>query len=170
MTMERDLGIFFSLCLMIFCGYKLITEIIKDFSASKLRLESSYPKLIKEIIYYCGPTLKQQKIKYYPNHEISYYESKKKLGCYFSGQKKIVIYVKSHYGSETEKIKDIIHTTLHEVRHYQQHMTNSDFKNYDIYSKKLTYQKNPFEIDSNAWADQEMDNCIKYLKQKGIIS
>ena len=58
----------------------------------------------------------------------------------------------------------------HEMKHNIQHLKDPGFKNYDMYSKKLTYQKNPFEIDSNAFADKELDSCIQYLKTKGILS
>lgn len=151
------------------CTYKLIECIIKDFKREKLTLNSAYTNLVQEVLYYCTPIFKQNKIKYYPFHEVSYYESKKKLGCYFSGKKKIVIYVKSHHGSETERIKQIVHTVLHEIRHNIQHLTDANFKNYDILSRKLTYQKNPFEIDSNAFADKHLEECIEYLKQKGVL-
>ena len=168
--MNKDLKIFLLICWMAFCAYKLVDEIIKDYKASKLSLKSSYPKLVQEVIYYCSEIFKQHKIKYYPLHEISYYESKRKLGSYFVKQKKIVIYIKSHEGSESEKIRQIVHSTLHEVRHHIQLVTNPDFKNYDNYSKKLSYQKNPFEIDSNNFADKHLDDCITHLKQKNILA
>ena len=50
-----------------------------------------------------------------------------------------------------------------------QHFIYSDFKNYDVYTKKLSYKKNPFEIDSNSWADRNMEDCIQYLKKKGVL-
>lgn len=168
--MHKDLGIIILFCWIGFCAIKLIECFIRDIGGSKLTLNSSYPKLVKEVLYYCNPIFKQNKIKYYPFYEVSHYPSKKKLGCYFSGNKKIVIYVKSHQGSETEQVRQIIHTILHEIRHNIQHLTDSNFKNYDILSRKLTYQKNPFEIDSNAFADKHLDDCIKYLKQQGVIS
>ena len=152
------------------CIYKFIQGVIQAINGPSLKLNSSYPKLVQEVIYYCGPIYKDQKIKYYPNHEISYYESKKRLGCYYSHQKKIVIHIKSHHGSESQKIRDIIHTTLHEIRHHIQHLKDPEFKNYDNYSKRLTYQKNPFEIDSNAFAANELDACINHLKSKGILT
>ncbi len=167
--MNKDVEIFLLFCWMAFCAIKLIECLIKDFGGKKLILKSAYPKLVKEVLYYCNPIFKQYKIKYYPLYEVSYYESKKKLGCYFSGKKKIVIYVNSHHGTETERIKQIVHTILHEVKHNIQHMTDANFKNYDILSRKLTYQKNPFEIDSNAFADKHLEDCIEYLKQKGVI-
>ena len=168
--MERYLIIFGLSCFLVICLIKFIEGIIEAIQTPILKLNSSYPKLVQEVIYYCAPIYKVQKIKYYPNHEISYYESKKRLGCYYSHQKKIVIHIKSHHGDERQKIRDIIHTTLHEIRHHIQHLKDPEFKNYDNYSKRLTYQKNPFEIDSNAFADKELDSCIQYLKTKGILS
>ena len=168
--MNNNFIIILLICFIGFCAYKLIEGFIIDFGYEKLRLESSYPKLVKEVLYYCAPIFKQKKIKYYPLSEISYFETKIKLGCYFSGKKKIVIYIKRHSGSETEKLRQIVHTILHEAQHYCQHMTDPNFENYDIYNKKLTYQKNPFEIDSNKFADEHIKKCIIYLKQKGILS
>jgi hypothetical protein len=168
--MDRFFIGFFLISFLALCIYKFIQGVIEAVKGPELKLNSSYPKLVQEVVYYCGPILKAQNIRFFPKYEISYFKSKKRLGCYYSGQKKIVIYIKSHDGNESTKVRDIIHTTLHEVRHNIQHLKDPDFKNYDTYSKKLTYQKNPFEIDSNAFADKELDGCIQYLKSKGIIS
>jgi hypothetical protein len=169
--MSENLQIFLLIAWIGLCAYKFIEGVIQELSADKLKLQSSYPKLIQEILYYCAPIFKQNKIKYYPLHEVSYYESKKRLGCYFTGKKKIVIYVKSHnQGSETERLKRIIHTTLHEIRHVLQEHSDPNFKNYDKLSQTLTYEKNPFEIDSNKFADTHLESCIKYLIQKGILA
>lgn len=168
--MDRFFIGFFLISFLVLCIYKFIQGVIEAVKGTELKLNSSYPKLVQEVVYYCGPILKAQNIRFFPKYEISYFKSKKRLGCYYSGQKKIVIYIKSHDGNESTKVRDIIHTTLHEVRHNIQHLKDPDFKNYDTYSKKLTYQKNPFEIDSNAFADKELDGCIQYLKSKGILS
>lgn len=168
--MDRFFIGFFLIGFLVLCIYKFIQGVIEAVKGPELKLNSSYPKLVQEVVYYCGPILKAQNIRFFPKYEISYFKSKKRLGCYYSGQKKIVIYIKSHEGNESTKVRDIIHTTLHEVRHNIQHLKDPDFKNYDTYSKKLTYQKNPFEIDSNAFADKELDGCIQYLKSKGILS
>lgn len=168
--MNKDLGIIILFSWMAFCAIKLIQCFVRDFVGSKLSLNSSYPKLVKEVLHYCAPIFRENSIKYYPLYEVSHYPSKKKLGCYFSGKKKIVIYVKSHEGNETQRLRLVVHTILHEIRHVLQHHTDSNFKNYDILSRKLTYQKNPFEIDANAFADKHLDDCIKYLKQQGIVS
>ena len=168
--MERYLIIFGLSCFLIICLIKFIEGVFQAISGPSLKLNSSYLKLVQEVVYYCGPILKAHNIRYFPKYEISYFKSKKRLGCYYTGQKKIVIYIKSYDGTESTKINDIIHCTLHEIRHYIQHLKDPSFKNYDTYSKKLTYQKNPFEIDSNAFADKELNSCIQYLKTKGILS
>jgi hypothetical protein len=168
--MDRFFIGFFLISFLALCIYKFIQGVIEAVRGPELKLNSSYPKLVQEVVYYCGPILKAQNIRFFPKYEVSYFKSKKRLGCYYSGQKKIVIYIKSHDGDESQKIRDIIHTTLHEVRHNIQHLRDPDFKNYDTYSKKLTYQKNPFEIDSNAFADKELYSCIQYLKSKGILA
>jgi hypothetical protein len=168
--MDRFLIGFFLISFLALCIYKFIQGVIEAVNGPELKLNSSFPKLVQEVVYYCAPIFRAEKIKFFPKYEVSYFKSKKRLGCYYSGQKKIVIYIKSHDGNESTKIRDIIHTTLHEIRHNIQHLKDPDFKNYDTYSKKLTYQKNPFEIDSNAFADKELDGCIQYLKSKGILS
>jgi hypothetical protein len=168
--MDRFFIGFFLISFLALCIYKFIQGVIEAVNGPELKLNSSFPKLVQEVVYYCAPIFRAEKIKFFPKYEVSYFKSKKRLGCYYSGQKKIVIYIKSHDGNESTKIRDIIHTTLHEIRHNIQHLKDPDFKNYDTYSKKLTYQKNPFEIDSNAFADKELDGCIQYLKSKGILS
>jgi hypothetical protein len=168
--MDRFFIGFFLISFLALCIYKFIQGVIEAVNGPELKLNSSFPKLVQEVVYYCAPIFRAEKIKFFPKYEVSYFKSKKRLGCYYSGQKKIVIYIKSHDGNESTKIRDIIHTTLHEIRHNIQHLKDPDFKNYDTYSKKLTYQKNPFEIDSNAFADKELDGCIQYLKSKGFLS
>ena len=168
--MERYLIIFGLSCFLVICLIKFIEGVIQAINGPSLNLNCTYPRLVQEVVHYCGPILRAQNIRFYPKYEVSYYKSKKRLGCYYPGQKRIVIYINSHDGSESTKIRDIIHTTLHEMKHTIQSLKDPDFKNYDMYSKKLTYQKNPFEIDSNAFADKELDSCIQYLKTKGILS
>ena len=168
--MDRFYVGFFLIGFILLCIYKFIEGVFQAINGPSLKLNCTYPRLVQEVVHYCGPTLKAQNIRFYPKYGVSYYKSKKRLGCYYPGQKKIVIYINSHDGSESPKIRDIIHTTLHEMKHNIQHIKDPSFKNYDMYSKKLTYQKNPFEIDSNAFADKELDSCIQYLKTKGILS
>ena len=168
--MERYLIIFGLSCFLVICLIKFIEGVIQAINGPSLNLNCTYPRLVQEVVHYCGPILRAQNIRIYPKYEVSYYKSKKRLGCYYPGQKRIVIYINSHDGSESTKIRDIIHTTLHEMKHNIQSLKDPSFKNYDMYSKKLTYQKNPFEIDSNAFADKELDSCIQYLKTKGILS
>ena len=168
--MERYLIIFGLSCFLVICLIKFIEGVIQAINGPSLNLNCTYPRLVQEVVHYCGPILRAQNIRFYPKYEVSYYKSKKRLGCYYPGQKRIVIYINSHDGSESTKIRDIIHTALHEMKHTIQSLKDPDFKNYDMYSKKLTYQKNPFEIDSNAFADKELDSCIQYLKTKGILS
>ena len=161
---------FFLIGFILLCIYKFIEGVFQAINGPSLNLNCTYPRLVQEVVHYCGPIFREQNIRFYPKFDISYYKSKKRLGCYYPEQKKIVIYINSHDGSESTKIRGIIHTTLHEMKHNIQHLKDPGFKNYDMYSKKLTYQKNPFEIDSNAFADKELDNCIQYLKTKGILS
>ena len=169
--MSKDLQIFLLIAWIGLCIYKFIEGVINVLRTEKLRLISSYQQLLKESLYYCGPIFKEAKIKYYPLYELSHYKSKRKLGCYFSGKKKIVIYYKSHdQGSETDRIRQIVDSILHEARHYYQHMKDPNFKNYDVYNKRYTYFLNPFEQDARKFATEHLEDCIKHLKQKGILA
>jgi Zn-dependent peptidase ImmA (M78 family) len=94
----------------------------------------------------------------------------KRLGCYILENKKIVIYVNNYEGSESDKIKDMIHCILHEIEHHISHLTNPDFKNYDVYTKNVGYSSNIFERSANRFADEKIRDCIKHLRQKGILS
>lgn len=165
---ERFFVILLLICWMVFCACKLVQEIRKTLSAEKLTLHSSYTKLVEKIVHFCAPLYRDNKIKYYPQFEISYYESKKTLGFYFPSRKKILIYVNAHKGEE--RIKQIIHTTLHECFHYRDHLKETDFKNYDYYTKEVGYSFNKYEISANRFANKNLDECIKYLKKQGIVS
>jgi hypothetical protein len=156
------------ICWMVFCAYKLVQEFIKDFKGEKITLNSTYTKLVEEVVHYCAPLYREDKIKFYPKFEVSYYESKRTLGYYFPSSKRILIYVNAHKGDE--KIKSIIHTTLHECYHYRDHLKETDFKNYDYYTKQVGYSFNKYEISANKFANKNLEDCIKHLKQKGIIS
>jgi hypothetical protein len=156
------------ICWMVFCAYKLVQEFIKGFKGEKINLNSTYTKLIEEIVYYCADLYRENKIKHYPQFEVSYYESKKTLGIYYPSRKKILIYVNAHQGED--RIKQIIHTTLHECFHYRDHLKEADFKNYDYYTKEAGYSFNKYEISANKFANKNLEDCIKHLKQKGIVS
>jgi hypothetical protein len=81
-----------------------------------------------------------------------------------------MIYVNNYEGSESKKIKDMIHCILHEIDHHITHLKNPDFKNYEVYTKNVGYSSNIFEISANRFADLKLNDCIKQLKQKGILS
>lgn len=168
--MNKDFEIFLLICWIAFCTSNLIHLIYVDTKGCSVKLNCTYKKLISETLYYCGPFFKQHNIKYYPLIEISYFKSKTRLGCYYPGKKKIVIYVNSYNGSESEKILQIVNCTLHEVRHYFQDLKIPEFKNYDVLKQTLGYQNHPHEKDCNEWAEKNMKDCVKYLKQKGILS
>ena len=169
--MNKDLTIFLLICWIAFCLVNLIKGIFRDIKENKIKLNCTYSKLIQEVIYYCAPVYKQQNIKYYPLYQVSKSTSKpNRLGCYILEKKKIVIYINNFEGSESERIKNIIHCILHEIEHHISHLTNPDFKNYDIYTKKTNYSSNIFEISANRFADKKINDCIKQLRQKGILT
>jgi Zn-dependent peptidase ImmA (M78 family) len=93
-----------------------------------------------------------------------------RLGCYILQEKKIVIYVNNFEGSESARIKNIIHCILHEIEHHITSQKNPDFKNYDVYTKNVGYSSNIFEISANHFADEKLNDCIKQLRQKGILT
>jgi hypothetical protein len=168
--MNRDLTFFLLICWIVFCLVNLIESIYQDIKKNKIELNCSYSKLIQEVLYYCAPVYKQHNIKYYPLYQVSKSIAKpKRLGCYILEKKKIVIYINNYAGSESEKIKDIIHCILHEIEHHISHLTNPDFKNYEVYTKKVGYSSNIFEISANRFADRKLDDCIKHLKNKGLL-
>ena len=169
--MNKDLTIFLLICWIAFCLVNLIKGIFRDIKENKIKLNCTYSKLIQEVIYYCAPVYKQQNIKYYPLYQVSKSTSKpNRLGCYILEKQKIVIYINNFEGSESERIINIIHCILHEIEHHISHLTNPDFKNYDIYTKKTNYSSNIFEISANRFADKKLNDCIKQLRQKGILT
>jgi hypothetical protein len=169
--MNKDLTIFILICWIAFCLINLMEGIYQDLKQNKIKLNCTYSKLIQEVLYYCAPVYKQHNIKYYPLYQISYSKLKsKRLGCYILQKKKIVIYINNYEGFESDKIKDIIHCILHEIEHSIAHQTNPDFKNYDVYTKNVGYSSNIFEISANRFADEKLPDCIKQLREKGILS
>ena len=169
--MNKDLTIFLLICWIAFCIINLIEGIYQDIKENNIKLNCTISKLIQEVLYYCAPVYKQHNIKYYPLYMVSKSTSKpKRLGCYILENKKIVIYVNNYEGSESDKIKDMIHCILHEIEHHISHLTNPDFKNYDVYTKNVGYSSNIFERSANRFADEKIRDCIKHLRQKGILS
>ena len=107
--MSKDLTIFLLICWIAFCLVNLMEGIYQDIKENSIKLNCTYSKLIQEVLYYCAPVYKQHNIKYYPLYQVSKATKPNRLGCYILQKKKIVIYVKNYSGSESEKIKDIIH-------------------------------------------------------------
>jgi hypothetical protein len=169
--MNKDLSIFLLICWIVFCLVNLIKGIFYDIKENKIKLNCTYSELIQEVLYYCAPVYKEHNIKYYPLYQLSKSTSKpNRLGCYILEKKKIVIYINNYEGSESERIKDIIHCILHEIEHHISHLTNPDFKNYEVYSKNVGYSSNIFEISANRFADEKLNECIEQLRQKGILT
>ena len=168
--MNKDLTIFLLICWIAFCLVNLIEGIYQDIKVNSIKLNCTYTRLILEILYYCAPVYKQHNIKYYPLYQVSKSTSKpKRLGCYILHKKKIVIYVNNYEGSESERIKNIIHCILHEIEHHISHLTNPDFKNYERYLNEVGYSNCIFEKSANRFADDKLIDCIKQLRQKGIL-
>jgi len=168
--MNKDLIIFLLICWIAFCLVNLIEGIYQDNKENKIKLNCTISKLIQAVLHYCAPVYKQQNIKYYPLYQVSKSTLKpNRLGCYILQKKKIVIYVNNYEGSESERIKNIIHCILHEIEHHISHLTNPDFKNYERYLNDVGYSNCIFEKSANRFADDKLIDCIKQLRQKGIL-
>ena len=169
--MNKDLTIFLLICFIAFCLVNLIEGIYQDNKENNIKLNCTYHSLIQGVLHYCAPVYKQHNIKYYPLYMVSKSTSKaNRLGCYILQEKKIVIYVNNFEGSESARIKNIIHCILHEIEHHITSQKNPDFKNYDVYTKNVGYSSNIFEISANHFADEKLNDCIKQLRQKGILT
>jgi hypothetical protein len=48
-------------------------------------------------------------------------------------------------------------------------MKDPNFKNYDVYNKRFTYFLNPLEQDARRFSADHLEDCITYLKQKGVL-
>ena len=168
--MNKELTIFLLIIWIAFCLINLMEGIYDDIKENKIKLNCTYSKLIQEVLYYCAPVYKQHNIKYYPLYQVSKATKPNRLGCYILQKKKIVIYVNNFEGSESEKIKDIIHTILHEIDHHITHLKNPDFKNYERYLNEVGYSNCIFEKSANRFADEKLPFCLKQLRQKGILS
>ena len=168
--MNKELTIFLLIIWIAFCLINLMEGIYQDIKENNIKLNCNYTKLIQEVLEFCAPVYKQHNIKYYPLYQVSNSTSKPNpLGCYILQKKKIVIYVNNYEGSESERIKNIIHCILHEIEHHISHLTNPDFKNYERYLNDVGYSNCIFEKSANRFADDKLIDCIKQLRQKGIL-
>jgi hypothetical protein len=131
------------------------------FNNKKWKPNVPYTRLVSEIIQFTGPFLAERKIRTYPPFKICYYKHKKYAGV-FNGE--VVIYLKSN-----SDISSLVSTVLHEVAHYQQSKTDTQYKKYDALTASVGYWLNPFEIQARAFADQYAESCIKHLASKQLI-
>jgi hypothetical protein len=173
--MGDDLLIILSVGFTIFCACGLINECIKDFQHKKrtpkrksgrtsFRPKVPYSKLINEVVRWSGDLLLMEGINHYPRVKVIYRRHKSVRGRYRSSKNTIELYVHPQIG-----LKQLIKTTLHEIRHYIQDKNHPDFDNYDRFTRKLGYYENPFEIDSRTFANKHFMACHEYLKTKGFI-
>ena len=77
----------------------------------------------------------------------------------------IAVYTKNH-----NNVVQLVDTVLHEVCHYIQANTNSDFDNYKTYTKKHGEWNNPFEVEAREFASEHLNNCLLHLEEKGLVS
>lgn len=166
--MEFDPLVIFSISFCLFCAAGLINEFVQDFKKRSVRAKKNvrvpYSKLIKEVIRWTAPFLLDGRIRKYPRLKVSYRTCKRADGYYLPKSQTIEILVNKHIDAN-----GIVLVCLHEIAHYMQHKTNPDFKNYDRYERKLGYDKNPFEIQANKFAEKHRTSCIKHLKSIGYL-
>jgi hypothetical protein len=165
--MNLILAIILLVLLFLYLGEKKFSiQNFKHKYFTKWHLNVPYTRLVKEIIYFSGKILLDEKIKYYPSFEIKYYKSKKLMGSYNGSNDHITIYLKNH-----KDIPSIVDTVLHEICHHIQNKSKKDtYKLYGHYSKKYGYKNNPLEIDSRKFANKHTLPCIKHLESIKIIS
>ncbi len=120
-----------------------------------------YTEVVRETIHYTNSILYKNGIKYFPKFEI-HYRNHKKFDGFFNGE--IKIYLKNH-----SDIPTLVTTALHEVAHYLQAETDTNFKNYDYYTNTIGYWDNPFEKSARKFAREHLDSCLRYLEQKNLI-
>lgn len=120
-----------------------------------------YTHIVRATILFCGELLNEKGIKHFPGFSIRYYEHKK-FGGLFNGE--VVIYLKSN-----PDLESLVNTTLHEVRHYMQSVTDKQFKRYDELTRDYGYWDNPFEVDARAFAADYQQKALQHLESKQLI-
>jgi hypothetical protein len=61
-------------------------------------------------------------------------------------------------------VKDIVSTTIHEYVHYTQ-----DLKWYALYSRKMGYDNNPFEVEARQEEKRNYMKCWKEIRKEILI-
>ena len=120
-----------------------------------------YTHIVRETIGFCGGILHESGIRHFPSFTIRYYRHKKNAGV-FNGE--VVIYLKSNADMEF-----LVNTTLHEVRHYMQSVTDKQYKKYDDLTRDYGYWNNPLEVDARSFADRYTRDALKHLESKQLI-
>ena len=118
-------------------------------------------QIVRETILFCGGILSESGIQYYPAFTIRYYNHKKFAGI-FNGE--VVVYLKSNPDMES-----LVNTTLHEVRHYMQSLTDKQYKRYDDLTRDYGQWKNPLEVDARDFAARHQQAALKHLESKKLI-
>ena len=136
-----------------------------------LTLMVEKPVLIDAIIQFAGMVMQDENLSKTVVWKFSNYNQKhlNKLGYYCSSDARsceITIYIRKHLFFE-----NIIETVLHEMAHHQQYKKElQNFnRNYNKYSRKLGYDKNPYEIEARKFANKWIEPCINYLKENGVL-
>lgn len=149
------------------CACGLINEFYKDY---KIRVGTKILKfrnvkvpkttLINEVILWTKPILLSKSIKKYPRYKIMYRKHKSIRGRYRGATKTIEIYVHPNI-----KVEQLVKTILHEIQHYIQHLTDPNFAKYELFSKKVGYELNPYEVEARSFAFNQLNACLLHLKK-----
>lgn len=122
--------------------------------------------LVNEIFVWSSPFFAEREILHRPNVHFSYAKNPRWGGTYNGGHDDyILVYLSNKYG-----LYDVIHTIMHEIRHFIQHKGDRlEFRKYYQYTEQYGYWDNPFEVDARAFSDEFTEKCMQYLIDNGSI-
>lgn len=122
---------------------------------------SPYTTIVNECILYTNDILYRKGIKFFPTSKIYYYKHKKYFGVF---DDEVKIYTKNH-----NNVIELVDTVLHETCHFVQSLTDSDYKDYQTYTKQHGAWDNPFEVEAREFAEENLSGCLLYLEEKGLV-
>lgn len=124
-----------------------------------------WAKLAREIMWFTGSVLRENKISHYPDITLRYYKHRRWAGVYYGGTQEIVVYLKNH-----STVGEFVDTVLHEVCHHIQNKgKNREYRKYSEYNSKYGYHNNPLEVESRQFAREHTAACLAYLEKKQLI-
>lgn len=130
------------------------------------KINCSKTHLAKTIIRWGLINIRPSGKKESVNFKIYYHLNKKKLGVFYGSRKEIVLYVNNH-----QQVQELIDTSLHEVIHYKQYLSNpkSFEKEYHQLLSSIGYQHHPMEEEARKLAAEYAPACLEYLLAQNVI-